>query len=216
MGGPNIVTQSSNVIEAQAILTVAQLIRFNCTVRRRKDNLATYHTKDREPPLPVYLGLLLHAETRKKGLVDKLCDLGLSVSYNRVLEISTQLGNDVCDRFAAENIVCPPKLRKGLFTLGAVDNIDHNPSSTTALGSFQGTGISLFQHTTSDNVGQERDAVITEENQQHKRIRSLPSEYSTVPPVQPWKEEPSVPVATVFPTAVKYQDLPQLLQAQFK
>ena len=32
------------------------------------------------------------------------------------------------------------------FTTAAIDNIDHNPSSTTAKESFHGTGISLLQH----------------------------------------------------------------------
>lgn len=75
LGGASIKTQSSNIVENQAALTVSQLIRFNCVVRRRKDSQAIYHTKDRETPLPTYLGLLVHAETSKKGLVDKLCDL---------------------------------------------------------------------------------------------------------------------------------------------
>ena len=43
-------------------------------------------------------------------------------------------------------VVCPPNLLQGLFTAGAIDNIDHNTSSTTTTGSFHGTGISLFQH----------------------------------------------------------------------
>ena len=79
-GGASIKTQSSNIVENQAAFTVSQLIRFNSVVRRRKDSQAIYHTKDREIPLPTYLGLLVHAETKKKGLVDKVCDLGLSFS----------------------------------------------------------------------------------------------------------------------------------------
>ena len=67
MGGASIETQSSNVVENQAALTVSQLIRFNSVVRRRKDSQAIYHTKDRETPLPTYLGLLVHAETMKKA-----------------------------------------------------------------------------------------------------------------------------------------------------
>ena len=31
-----------------------------------------FHSKQRESPLPIYIGLLLHGETRKRGLVDKL------------------------------------------------------------------------------------------------------------------------------------------------
>ncbi|CAB4040991.1 Hypothetical predicted protein, partial [Paramuricea clavata] len=64
----------------------------------------------------------------------------------------------VSSRFEEEKVVCSPTLCKDLFTTGAVDNIDHNPSSTTAQDSFHGIGISLFQHTTS-SVGVPRDAV---------------------------------------------------------
>lgn len=41
-----------------------------------------------------------------------------------------------------------------MFTVVAVDNIDHIPSSTTAKGSFHGTAISLMQHAKS--VGKNR------------------------------------------------------------
>ena len=79
--------------------------------------------------------------------------MGLSVSYDRVLAISTDLGNEVCRRYYEEGAVCPSNLRIGLFTTAAVDNIDHNPSSTTAKDSFHGTGLSLFQHPTVDIPG---------------------------------------------------------------
>ena len=46
--------------------------------------------------------------------------------------------------FKKIGIVVPAWLRRGLLTVGALDNLDYNPSSTTALGSFHGTGISLF------------------------------------------------------------------------
>ena len=68
LGGPNIQTQSSNLIETQITLTISQLLLYNCTVRRRQGSTAPYHTKDREPPLAIHLGLLLHAQTRKRGL----------------------------------------------------------------------------------------------------------------------------------------------------
>ncbi len=44
--------------------------------------------------------------------------------------------------------VCPPQLQLGLFAVSTVNNLDHNASSTTATGSFHGTGISLFQYPT--------------------------------------------------------------------
>jgi hypothetical protein len=123
LGGPNIETQSAKFVETQAILSIAQLMRFNIAVRRRKNSLNPYHLKQHETPLPMYIGMLIHAETRKRGLIDKMNDLGVSVSYSRVLELSTQLGNSVCARYEEQNIVCPSSLRHGVFTTGAVDNI---------------------------------------------------------------------------------------------
>lgn len=195
LGGPSISMQSCNIVENQAVLSIAQLLLYNSTVRRRTGSAAAYHTRKREPPLPIYTGLLLHAETRKRGLIDKLNSLGLSVSYDRVMELSTDIGNGVCDQFEKNNLVCPPKLRCGLFTTSAVDNIDHNPSSTTALGSFHGTGISLFQHPTAHTPGHKREVVINQRNKQMK-ISPLPDKYSNVPPVILCQKQPSVPQTT--------------------
>ena len=52
--------------------------------------------------------------------------------HDHVLDISTELGNLICNRYEVEKV--------------AIDNIDHNPSSTSAHDSLHGTGISLVQH----------------------------------------------------------------------
>ena len=133
--GPNIKDlnpQSNNA------LAISQLIAFN-TIKRKQTH--ERHTRSSETPLSIYLGLLLHAYTRKKDLVDKLSHLGLCISYDRVLRLSADLANSICRRFEQEQVVCPPKPRTNLFTTAAVDNIDHNPSSTTTTDSFHGTGI---------------------------------------------------------------------------
>ena len=81
-----------------------------------------------------------------------------------------------------EDVVCPPKLRHGLFTTGAVDNIDHNPSSATAKDSFHGTGISLMQHPTHTNGGTDRGVpVISQNGSSTKSVIPLPTTYTTVP-----------------------------------
>ncbi len=84
--------------------------------------------------------------TRKRNLVDTLHELGLSVSYDRVLEISTDLGSKICKYYNRLDTVCPPQPKKDVFTSSAVDNINHRTSATTAKSSFNGTGISVFQH----------------------------------------------------------------------
>ena len=141
--GANI-TEQALVTPTQGFLSICQLVMFNSVKQRQKQ--VTRHDKSREPPLPVYLGVLIHNKTRKRELVEKLFDLGLSVSYDRVLEISTDAGTEICKHYDQLNAVCPPQLKKGGFTTAAVDNINHQTSSTTANNSFNGTGISIFQH----------------------------------------------------------------------
>lgn len=87
---------------------------------------------------------LVYAKTRKRHLIDLLHQYGLCISYDRVIEITKDLGTAVVSRAEEEGVVCPTLLRKGLFTTCAVDNLDHNPSSTTAKSSFHGTGVSFF------------------------------------------------------------------------
>jgi hypothetical protein len=98
----------------------------------------------------------LYAKTRKRQLIDALFQHGICISNDRVLEISTQLGESVLSQFMEDGVVCPAILQKGLFTTSAVDNIDHNPSATTATISCHGTGISVFQHPVSSTFSDSR------------------------------------------------------------
>ena len=166
-------------------LTVAQLLQFNCFFRRRETNSnCGRHSKDRETPVPLYVGLTVHAQTRKRELVDTVFKLGISISYDRVLGISAEIGNSVCRRFEEDGVLCPIKLRRGQFTTSAIDNIDHNPSSNTAQGSFHGTNISLFQNISEGNPGCEREAIVmaNDTGSVTKSICSLPEWYAEVPP----------------------------------
>ena len=126
LAGPDFKSHSSDMTEAQITLSICQLILFNATKRRRDSGTtgaSNYHSRDREHSLPIYLGVVTHAEMRKRTLVDKLYNLGLSILYDRVLELLTDMGNSVCTRFESEGVVCPPKLLKGGFTTAAVDNM---------------------------------------------------------------------------------------------
>ena len=96
--GPSI--KSYNSAKRQSALTIAQLLQFNSSKRQRDDiSGMTRHNKDMETPLPLYLGMAIHAKTCKRELIDTLFSLGLSVSYDRVLEVSTDLSNKACAQF---------------------------------------------------------------------------------------------------------------------
>ena len=136
---------------------------------------------DREPPLPIYIGLNIHQLTRSKKLITQLYHMGISISYDRVLELEDWIATTVCEQFELDGIVSPACLRKGLFTIGAMDNLDHNPTSTTSQSSFHGTGISLFQFPTSDNPGHERPPLALSSSQ--TRMHHLPDSYAIVPAI---------------------------------
>ena len=106
------------------------------------------HSKKGEPQLPIYIGLNIYSHTRKAQLGDKEFEIGMSISYKRILEIGNALE---CEQLEKEGIVCPAKLR--LFTVSAYDNLDHKPTSNTSQESFHGTGISLFQYRESQDSG---------------------------------------------------------------
>ena len=90
--------------------------------------------------------------------------------------------------------MCPPKLRKDIFTTAAVDNIDHNPSSTTTHYSFHGTTISLVQYPTTSKKDSDRDIpVLNETGESQRRIRQLSESYTNVPPAFLQVKEPLVP-----------------------
>ena len=112
-----------------------------------------------EPLLPLYIGLTIHKQSRSKQLVKKMYEIGNSVSYDRVLQVENEIATATCENMKMKGIVCPVQLRQGLFTVGTLDNIDYNPSNTTAKGSFHGTGISLFQSPTVSNRGQIQDGI---------------------------------------------------------
>ena len=89
---------------------------------------------------------MLHAKTRSRELVQDLFKLGLSISYDRVLSISTNIGNSVCHQYEQDGVICPANICKGLFTTAAVDNINHNPSLTTAHEYFMVQVFRCFNH----------------------------------------------------------------------
>ena len=142
------------------------------------------------------MGVLVHTKTRKRELVDRLYELGLSISYDQVLTISAELGDDICHYYKMEKAVCPPELNGGLFATPAVDNIDHNPGSNNSHDSFHGTGILFFQHPDQEFSGTSR--VVTAQTSREvgvdkKMSAALPQTYANIPPVGLLRQELIVP-----------------------
>ena len=126
--GPNIKIQIDGC-STRAASSIAQLLKFNGVKHRQQQKRSTSpagtkmqehppvrHATSQEAPVPMYIGLMLHAEIRKRGLLDKLFNLGLSISYDLVLRLSAEMGNRACQLFQTEQVVCLPAMRDSVFT----------------------------------------------------------------------------------------------------
>ena len=152
-------------------------------MRRRRGSTGIHHRKCKETPLPLYLVMMIRGRTRKRELIDVLFHLGLSNPYDRVLDISMDMAISAAQVYESEGVVFLLVLRKNLFTIATVDNLDNNPSSTNAQGAFHGTGISLFQNRETERDGILRQIPDIQSDLPRKQIPTLPESYTTLTPV---------------------------------
>ena len=84
--GPSIQHQKqASDASTKIALSLSQLIVFNANKTFKESSGShTRHTKTRETPLVIYTGLMIHAKTRQRGLLDKLSRHGLCISYDRM------------------------------------------------------------------------------------------------------------------------------------
>ena len=97
------------------------------------------------------------------------------MSYDGITQIEGWQATSDSENFKEDGCVTPACLRKGIFSACALDNIDHNPSSTISASSFHGSGISIIQFPTKEVLIQEREPLTIPPTgtEQH----ALPDEY---------------------------------------
>ena len=52
---------------------------------------STHHIRARECPLPIYTAIKIYGVTLNRALIDAFYHLGLPISYDRLLSISTEI-----------------------------------------------------------------------------------------------------------------------------
>ena len=173
-------TSCENEYYKQAMLTVSQLLKFNRFIRTRKDSSSSYHSTQREPPLAVYIDLMIHNKTQDLALIEKLSKLGLCISKHRVSQLSISMGNTVIKANERDGMVLPMSLKLGVFSTASVDNIDVEIQSSLSTTSLHGTAASINQHPTEHNQGQPREKITL--NQNVLKLRRLPDWYTEIKP----------------------------------
>ena len=110
----------------------SQLLVFSAIKQSRADSVAVRYNLDCETSSIVSRPAHPQQLMQTGYLIDNLFERGLSVSYGRALQLSTEEANTQFDRYGNEGCVCSTTLIDKLFTAGNLDNIDHNPSSTSS------------------------------------------------------------------------------------
>ena len=106
LNGSSIKDQDS--AESQSSLTISQAILFNSN--KKPSKTISRRFKKIEPPLPLYIGLKVHTQTRSKKLISELYQLVFSVSYDRILELEKRTASSLCAHANEISLICPSQL----------------------------------------------------------------------------------------------------------
>ena len=177
---PGSSVENMNEYCKQAPQTVGQMIAFNTTICTQKTSTILYHSVQREPPLPVYLAMMIHNKTRNFDLIEKLSNLGLCISKYSLSNISVSLGNALLSTNEEVGVMLSMNLKLGLFTTASLDNINFQIKSSMSTTCLHGTAASLNQYPSHQNQGKCREQV--EIQIKKVLLHMLPDWYSNVPP----------------------------------
>lgn len=88
-------------------MTVNQLLTFNTFICSWKGSLSLYFLAQREPSLPVYLGLMIRNKAKDLMLSKKLLKPGLNISKHNLSQLSKSMGNNVMEANKADGMALP-------------------------------------------------------------------------------------------------------------
>ncbi len=125
------------------------------------------------------------------------------------------LASAVSKQYKDQGVVCPVNIRINVYEVGALDNIDYNPSSTTSKDTFHGTAISIFQCHTKGNCGDCRERVVIDPSSNSTQDHSLPENYTNVLAVTTNISEVVVPSAKMTESQCDLLEREKLLEFEW-
>lgn len=99
-----------------------------------------------EMPQQVAVGIAVHQSVRSKQLVNMLRGFGMSVEYNRLLRIETQIEANVLKRMEEnDGLFLPPDIVQGRHIFFAIDNVDFAEDTHDGRNTLHGTAMTIYQ-----------------------------------------------------------------------
>jgi len=128
------------------------------------------------------MGIKLHGDGIQKKQINNANAFGISVSYNRVMEVKHFMARAVVNQFVSDGIVLPTNTLRKIFITFDVDNLDSHSQGNFSQKEFHGTVISVTNHLSWDNLGIKRPCIILDPT--GASVPQLPDTYSVVQPAE--------------------------------
>ena len=180
--GRDMVAGDANLDPSDKIAcNISQLLIYN-TIKGTHHTVKTpalRHSKERETLFLLYRGLRLHGYGRDKKQIGIDKYHGISVSYDRVMEVKRGVARAVCARSAQDGIVVPSNSRFNVFTTHDVHNIDSTAQGNFSMSEFHGYALSVTNHCSHENPCVKRSPITL--NPSDTSIPKLPDSYVIQP-----------------------------------
>ena len=174
---------------SQLSKTIAQIVMYKYRKMTGHSSSVTSlcrHVKERETPVPVYVGLKLYASLHRKTVIQCFFSLGLSISYDRCLSICNNISLNMLKKCNLEDVFVASHLTLETFTIIAKDNIDLNAISTKVKKHFHGISMTTMQFPSNENQGVKQNVVYDLSLPDNNKKLALPEDYEIIsePPYQ--------------------------------
>lgn len=159
INGPN-TTLSTNEkcqeVHKRAMNLVQSTISMCLTERQIGNKKSEVIRSSREMPQQLAVGLAVHQSVRSKQIVNILRGFGISVEYNRLLRVETQIECSVLKRMEQNNgLFLPPDIVQGRHVFFAIDNVDFSEDTYDGRNTLHGTAMVIYQKCHVDDEKQE-------------------------------------------------------------
>ena len=195
---------------SQSSKIITQLVMYQYRKMSYHSSSATSlrrHVKERETPIPVYVGLKLYASLRTKTVIQRFFSLRLSISYDRCLSICNKVSLNMMKMYDLEGVFVASHLTLETFTITAKNNINLNAISTKMKKHFHELSMTTMQFPSKENKGVNQNVIYDLSLLDNSKKLTVPEDYEIInePPYR--KNTPlSLPVCTINIEYLNYQD----------
>lgn len=100
----------------------------------------------REMPEQLAVGIAVHQATRNKGMINLLHGFGLSVEYNRLLRVETEIERHVIKRMDNDGgLYIPTAIVRGRHIYFAIDNSDFSEDTHDGKRTLHAAAMVIYQ-----------------------------------------------------------------------